>query len=145
MPRLSILVRAALVVACIAGAVGSFIAYRSQRETGLALVEMLRGGGDESTLKQLEDADTRLYPDSVRDSTKAVVLARLGRAAEGERLLFDAVEREPENQILWITLARVQATLGKGSAARASQARAVALNSQTPAGGAPPPIEPLRP
>jgi Flp pilus assembly protein TadD len=144
-PTLSVLVRAALVVACIAGAVGSFIAYRSQRETGLALVTMLRGGGDESTLRQLEDADTPLYPDSVRDSTKAIVLARLGRGAEGERLLFDAIEREPENQILWITLARVQATLGKRDEARASQARAVALNSQTPAGDVPPPIEPLRP
>jgi predicted Zn-dependent protease len=125
--------------------VGSFIAYRSQRETGLALIETLRGGGDESTLKQLDDAETRLYPDSVRDSTRALVLARIGRAAEGERLMLDAVEREPENQILWITLARVQATLGKRDAARASQARAVALNSQTPAGVEPPPIEPRRP
>jgi Flp pilus assembly protein TadD len=140
-PKLSIVVRGALVAACLAGAVCSFIAYRSQRETGLALVTMLRGGGDESTLRQLEDADTPLYPDSLRDSTKAVVLARLGRAGEGERLLLDAVAREPENQVLWITLARVQARLGKRAAARRSYARAVALNSQTPAGGAPLPIE----
>ena len=136
--------RAALVAACLAGAAASFIAYRSQRETGLALVEMLRGGGDESTLRQLEGADTRLYPDSLRESTRAVVLTRLGRPAEGERILLDAVGREPENQVLWVTLARVQATLGKRADARASAARAAALNSQTPQ-VEPAPIEPLRP
>lgn len=119
----------------------SLIVYQSQRETGLALVEMLRGGGDETTLNRLDDADTPLYPDSVRDSTRAVVLTRLGRPAEGERVLLDAVEREPENQILWVTLARVQATLGKRDAARASAARASALNSQTPMVGDPAPIE----
>jgi Flp pilus assembly protein TadD len=140
-PALSILVRAALVAGCVALAACSFIAYRSQRETGLALVTMLRGGGDESTLRQLDDADTRLYPDSVRDSTRAVLLARLGRPAEGESVLLEAIEREPENQVLWVTLARVQATLGKREEARASAARASALNSQTPLVGDPAPIE----
>jgi hypothetical protein len=140
-PAFSILGRAALVVACVALAACSLIVYRSQRETGLALVTMLRGGGDESTLAQLDRADTPLYPDSVRDSTRAVLLTRLGRPAEGERVLLDAIGREPENQILWVTLARVQATLGKRDAARASAARASALNSQTPLVGEPAPIE----
>ena len=102
---------------------------------------MLRGGGDESTLAQLDRADTPLYPDSVRDSTRGVLLTRLGRPAEGERVLLDAIRREPENQVLWVTLARVQATLGKRAAARASAARASALNSQTPLVGDPAPIE----
>lgn len=106
---------------------------------------MLRGGGDETTLRQLDDADTPLYPDSVRDQTRAVLLTRLGRPAEGERVLLDAIEREPENQILWVTLARVQATLGKRDEARAAAARASSLNSQTPLVGDPAPIEPTRP
>ena len=132
MPALSVAVRALVVALCIAGAVGSFIGYRSQSETAAVLSEMIAGRADESMLRRLDDADTFLYPDTLRDSTRAITLTRLGRAEEAERVLLRAVEREPENQTLWVTLARVQATLGKPEAARASAARSSALNSQTP-------------
>jgi Tfp pilus assembly protein PilF len=41
------------------------------------------------------------------------------------------VRREPENQLVWVALARVQVTAGDEEAARRSFRRAVALNSQT--------------
>ena len=99
------------------------------------------GAADNAILAELAAAKTKLNPDSLRDNSVAIVLARTGRADEAERLMLEVVEREPENQLVWVTLARVQVTAGHEDAARRSYRRAVALNSQTPRADLPPPLE----
>ena len=140
------LVRAVLVAACLAGIAVSAIVYRSEGRTADGLRTILAGGGDEATLRELRDAKTPFNPESLRDSNEAIVLTLLGRANEGERLMQDVVEREPENQLVWVTMARVQVTAGHLDAARRSYRRALALNSQTPrTEDLPPPLEPGKP
>jgi cytochrome c-type biogenesis protein CcmH/NrfG len=129
---LRLLVRAVLVAACVAGIAVSVIVYRSEGRTADSLKTLLAGGGDEATLRQLRDAETPFNPESLRDTSEATVLTLLGRADEGERLLQDTVRREPENQLVWVTLSRIQVTAGRTAAARRSYRRALALNSQTP-------------
>jgi predicted Zn-dependent protease len=129
------------VLACLAGIVVSAIVYRSEGRIESALRAVVGGAADDAILGELDDAETRLNPDSLRDNSKAIVLARTGRAAEAERLMLDVVEREPENQLVWVTFARVQVTAGHDEAARRSYDRAVALNSQTPDADLPPPLE----
>jgi predicted Zn-dependent protease len=124
----------------VVGIVVSAIVYRSEGRIETSLKAVVAGQADESILGELEDAKTRLNPDSLRDNSKAIVLARTGRAGEAERLMLDVVEREPENQLVWVTLARVQVTAGHPEAARRSYDRAVALNSQTPDADLPPPL-----
>jgi predicted Zn-dependent protease len=133
------------VALCVAGIAASLIAYDSNRKIEDGLRTVVAGGGDASTVRELDDARTRLNPDSLRDSSKAIALARTDRAAEAERIMLDAVAREPENQLVWITLARVQATLGKRAAAQRSYLRSLALNSQTPPTSRPLPLRPGRP
>jgi predicted Zn-dependent protease len=119
----------------------SAIVYRSEGRIESAVRAVVGGAADEAILAELADARTRLNPDSLRDNSVAIVLARTGRAAEAERLMLDVVEREPENQLVWVTLARVQVTAGHDDAARRSYRRAVSLNSQTPRADLPPPLE----
>ena len=135
------LARAGLVLACLAGIVVSAIVYRSEGRIQSAVRAVVGGAADEAILAELGDAKTKLNPDSLRDNSEAIVLARLGRADEAERLMLDVVRREPENQLVWVTLARVQVTAGHDDAARRSYRRAVALNSQTPQADLPPPLE----
>jgi predicted Zn-dependent protease len=123
----------------------SSIVYRSEGRIADAVRTVVPGGGDEALLAELDDAKTPLNPDSLRDNAEAITLARLGRAAEGERLMLDVVRREPENQLVWVTLARVQVTAGNLDGARRSYRRAVALNSQTPEADLPPPLRPGKP
>jgi predicted Zn-dependent protease len=126
--------------------IASAIVYRSEGRVEHALRAVVAGGADASILEELDAAETRLNPDSLRDNSEAIVLARTGRADEAERLMLDVVEREPENQLVWVTLARVQVTAGHREAARRSYRRAVALNSQTPrTEELPPPLEPGKP
>lgn len=107
---------------------------------------MVAGGGDDAVVAELRAAKTSLNPDSLRDNSEAIALARLGHADEAERLMLDVVKREPENQLVWVTLARVQVTAGHTEAARRSYKRALALNSQTPrTEDLPPPLEPGKP
>jgi predicted Zn-dependent protease len=119
----------------------SVIVYRSEGKIANAVKAVVAGSSDESLLDELDDARTKLNPDSLRDNSRAIVLARNGRADEAERLMLDVVEREPENQLVWVTLARVQVTAGHDDAARRSYDRAVALNSQTPDADLPPRLE----
>ena len=142
---LKLLVRAGLVVACLAGIVVSAIVYRSEGRTADALKVVVGGGGDDAVVAQLRAAKTPLNPDSLRDSSEAIALARLGHADDAERLMEDVVRREPENQLVWVTMARVQVTAGDEDAARRSYSRAVALNSQTPRVDLPPPLRPGQP
>ena len=120
--------------------------YRSEGRVEHALRAVVSGGADASILEELDAAETRLNPDSLRDNSEAIVLARMDRAQEAERLMLDVVQREPENQLVWVTLARVQVTAGHRDAARRSYRRALALNSQTPrTEDLPPPLEPGKP
>ena len=137
--------RAGLVAACLAGIVVSATVYRSEGRIESALRAVVAGAADNAILAELAVAKTRLNPDSLRDNSTAIVLARTGRADEAERLMLDVVEREPENQLVWVTLARVQSTAGKREAARRSYRRALALNSQTPPADVPPPLVKGRP
>ena len=140
------LVRAALVAACVVGIAVSAIVYRSEGRTASALKVVVAGGGDDAVVAELRDAKTPLNPDSLRDNSEAIALARLGHAGEAERLMEDVVRREPENQLVWVTMARVQVTAGHEEAARRSYRRALDLNSQTPRSAAlPPPLRPGQP
>jgi predicted Zn-dependent protease len=130
-----------LLAVCIVGTVVSVIVYRSEDRIAEAVSAVVSGSADPALLEKLDDAKTRLNPDSLRDNSRAIVLARNGRADEAERLMLDVVEREPENQLVWVTLARVQVTAGHEGAARRSYDRAVALNSQTPDVDLPPRLE----
>ena len=140
-------VRVGLVAACLVGIAVSAIVYRSEGRTASALKAVLAGrGADEAVVAELRDAETPLNPDSLRDNSEAIALTLLGRTDEAERLMLDAVAREPENQLVWVTLARVQVTAGHKEAARRSYRRALALNSQTPrTEELPPPLEPGNP
>jgi Flp pilus assembly protein TadD len=143
---LRLLVRAALVVACLAGIAVSAIVYRSEGRTASALKVVVAGGGDDAVVAELRAAKTAWNPDSLRDNSEAIALARLGHADQAERLMRDVVEREPENQLVWVTMARVQVTAGHLGAARRSYRRALALNSQTPrTEDLPPPLRPGKP
>lgn len=128
-------------LACVVGIVVSAIVYKSEGRVEHALRAVVTGGANAGILEELEAAETRLNPDSLRDNSEAIVLARTGRAVEAERLMLEVVEREPENQLVWVTLARVQVTAGHEEAARRSYRRAVELNSQTPRADLPPPLE----
>ena len=139
------LVRAGLVALCLVGIVVSAIVYRSEGRIESAVRAVVGGGADNAILSELAVAKTRLNPDSLRDNSEAIVLARMGRTAEAERLMLDVVEREPENQLVWVTLARVQVTAGREDAARRSYRRALALNSQTAPADLPPPLRPGKP
>jgi Flp pilus assembly protein TadD len=134
------LVRAGLALACFAGILVSATVYRSEGRIESTLRAMVAGDANEAMLGELEDSETRLNPDSLREQTEAIVLARMGRAEEAERLMLDVVKREPENQLVWVTLARVQATAGNDDAARRSHDRGEALNSRTPDLDVPPPL-----
>jgi Flp pilus assembly protein TadD len=133
--------RAGLALACVVGIVVSATVYRSEGRVEHALRAVVTGGAGDGILEELDAAETRLNPDSLRDNSEAIVLARTGRADEAERLMLGVVEREPENQLVWVTLARVQVTAGHRDAARRSYRRAVELNSQTPPADVPPPLE----
>jgi predicted Zn-dependent protease len=109
----------------------SAIVYRSEGRTASAVKIVVAGGGDDAIVAELRDAKTPLNPDSLRDNSEAIILARLGHTEEAERLMQDVVEREPENQLVWVTMARVQVTAGHTEAARRSYKRAIDLNSQT--------------
>jgi len=137
---ISMSVRAGLVAVCVAGAFASLTAYHSDGKIADGLRQVVAGGGDQATIDELDDADTFLNPDSLRGSSKAMALTRTGRAAEAERIMLDAVRREPENQLVWVVLARIQVTRGELPAARRSYARALALNSKTPRIPLPPPL-----
>ena len=133
--------RVGIALACVAGIVVSAMVYRSEGRIASSLKVVVAGGADAAILAELDDAKTKLNPDSLREQVEAIVLARTGRAGEAERLMLDVVEREPENQLVWVTLARVQVTAGHEEAARRSYRRAVSLNSQTPRADLPPPLE----
>jgi predicted Zn-dependent protease len=128
------------VLACLVGILVSATVYRSEGRIESSLRTVVAGGADNAILAELAVAKTKLNPDSLRDNSTAIVLARTGRADEAERLMLDVVKREPENQLVWVTLARVQVTAGHDDAARRSYRRAVALNSQTPPADLPPPL-----
>ena len=132
--------RALIVLVCAAGVIGSLIVHRSDERIRQGFNEMVIGGSADSTLRKLEDADSRLNPDSRRDLGIAGVLVRRGRGAEAEAVLREALRREPENALLWVGLARVQVTAGKPAAAERSYDRARSLNTQIPRQGLPAPL-----
>lgn len=103
---------------------------------------MLAGGSADSTLRKLEDADSKLNPDTRRELGLAGVYVRRGQGPEAEAVLRDAIRREPENVYLWAGLARVQVTTGRRAVAERSYDRARELNTQIPREGLPAPLAP---
>ncbi len=91
-------------------------------------------------MEVLEDADSPLNPDALRETTLAIALLKTGRPAEAERVAVGATKEEPESVNAWVTLARIQRTRGRLDAARRSYTRARALNSQIPPRDLPPPF-----
>lgn len=81
---------------------------------------------------QVANGSQTLHPDTRADIAKAVyalVHRDTGHALEYAR---DGTRREPENAVLWVSLARIQEDVGERQQARTSYARAKALDSQLP-------------
>ena len=139
-PPLQIAVRAALAALCLAGTVVALQVHRSNSRIADGFSAVLANRVDAGTVAELEDADSPLNPDALRESTLAIALVKTGRAAEGERVARGNVAAEPENVNAWVVLARIQRTRGRTAAARRSYARAKRLNSQIPQLEVPPPL-----
>jgi predicted Zn-dependent protease len=139
-PPLQIAVRAALAALCLAGTVVALQVHRSNSRIAEGFNAVLVNKVDAGTVAELEDADSPLNPDALRESTLALALVKTGRAADGERVARGNVAAEPENVNAWVVLARIQRTRGRTAAARRSYARAKSLNSQIPRLDVPPPL-----
>jgi predicted Zn-dependent protease len=114
--------------------------HTSNSRVAEGFTDLLFDRVDQGTVEALEDADSPLNPDGLRETTLAIALLETGRAAEGERVAIGATREEPESVNAWVTLARIQRTIGKLDEARRSYARARELNSQIPPRDLPPPF-----
>jgi predicted Zn-dependent protease len=128
-----LLVRASVVALCAAGIVASVIARNSREQPALIYYDLGVDHNVPRALHRLAEAH-RLNPSSDID----VVRARLATGTEGVTILQKAVDREPENAVLWVRLAQQQVKHGQTAAAQRSYARARTLDSQLPPQGPPP-------
>ena len=130
---MSILVRALVVLLCVAGFSAAFISRQSRLIQADVFVQFVKDQNKQRALDRLDDA-TRLNP----ESSIEIARARLVPPQQGVKLLQKAVNREPENAVLWVRLAQHQRNAGDGAAAQRSYARARELDSQLPPEGPPP-------
>lgn len=125
-------------VLCLAGTFAALEVHRSNSTLADGFDDVLFQRPTAATIELLEDADSPLNPDALRERSLAIALVKTGRPAGGERIALRMVREEPESVENWVVLSRLQRTLGKDAAARRSFARARELNSQIPALGLPP-------
>ena len=128
-----LLIRGAVVLLCAAGIVASLISRHSRELQANAFLDYFHDKNAPLALKRLDDAKT-LNP----DSDVAIAQARLAKGPAYVGILQKAVEREPENAILWVRLAQHQANHGDKLGAQQSYARAMKLDPELPKGGPPP-------
>lgn len=121
------MVRAALVLLCVAGIVVSLISYRSQKSFNEGFERVSSGQLDDSAREQFEDART-LNPD-VRIDFFLALIAR-ERGEPWEPLIRDTIEREPENAGLHAQYATLLAEDGRDADAQRAYARASELDPQ---------------
>ena len=129
--RIQLPVRAGVAAVCVAGAVASFIGYRSEQRVEESFLSVVEGKSTAETFDILESSGT-LNPDTRRYTGKASFLVDLGRRAEAEETMREAARREPENASVWLNWARIRLRLRRPEAAREAYARAKELDSQLP-------------
>jgi predicted Zn-dependent protease len=129
-----ILLRGALAAACVAGAIASTVTYVSEVRLQSAVDEALGSlTRCPHVLSDLRASRTPLNPSPRRDLALAGCLLEVGRGQEADRTMERLVAREPQNARVWVMMAVWEAARHRVSAARASRARAVALDPQLPA------------
>lgn len=125
-------VRLGIALVCVAGAAASLIARDSRTTQQDAFRYFVETKDPRGTLERVDAAET-LNPDFGLD----VARARLDRA-NAVKILRKALEREPENAELWVSLAQQQVLAGDRAGARRSYARARELAPLLPPEGPPP-------
>jgi Flp pilus assembly protein TadD len=115
----------------VAGVVASAITYRSQHRLVQAFGSAV-AGKPLATTQKLAKGSQLLHPDTRADVARAIFA--LFHDDKGGALTYarKSTQREPENAGNWLGLARIQAGVGQRTQARASYARAKALDSQLP-------------
>jgi predicted Zn-dependent protease len=135
------MLRLLLVVACVAGAVASGVAYRSEKRLDevkrLALVTVSKA--DPATRERarvkalgLVSSAKLLNPGSEADAQVAVFLRHDTRGSE--QLLERLTRDEPENIFLWLLLTEKREREGRIAAARHSYARVLELDPRLRSG-----------
>jgi predicted Zn-dependent protease len=128
-----LLIRGAVVLLCAAGIVTSLIARDSRRTQATAFLDYFHDRDAARAFARLDDAK-RLNP----DSSIAIAQARLAKGSGYVAILQQAVDREPQNAILWVRLAQHQANRGDKLGAQQSYQRATQLDPELPKAGPPP-------
>jgi predicted Zn-dependent protease len=128
--RTTVLLRAALAAACVAGAVAAALTYASQIEVDRTF--SLRRGDFAGALRQVRASESALNPSLVRDIAESLSLLHTGHPARAEHFIANAVRARPFDVSRWFVLTRVQLGRGRVAAARASWARARRLDPALP-------------
>lgn len=123
--------RAGVAGLCVAGVVASAITYRSQHRLEQAFASVIVGKPRAATAK-LAKGSQLLHPDTRADFAKSIYALFHQDSAHALSYAAGATRREPENAGTWLSLARIQLGVGQRQQARASYARAKALDSQLP-------------
>jgi cytochrome c-type biogenesis protein CcmH/NrfG len=89
-------------------------------------------GKPRAATAQLANGSQLLHPDTRADVAKAVFALFHHDAVHAVAYARDATRREPQNAGTWLALARIQVGVREPADARASYARAKALDSQLP-------------
>jgi predicted Zn-dependent protease len=129
--RIEPIVRAGVAGLCVAGVVASAITYRSQHRLDQAFGSVIVGKPRAATV-ELAKGSQLLHPDTRADIARAVFALFHHDRAHAVAYANDGTRREPQNAGTWLALARIQVGVGKRPQARASYARAKALDSQLP-------------
>jgi predicted Zn-dependent protease len=130
---MSIPVRVLIVLFCLGVFTASFISRQSRLIQADVFVQFVKDQDKQRALVRLDDAK-RLNP----ESSIEIARARLVTPEKGVEYLQKAVDREPENAVLWVRLAQQQRNAGDDASAQRSYARARELDSQLPPKGPPP-------
>jgi len=123
-------IRALAAALCVAGAVASFIAFRSEERLEDSMLSVLNARSH-GALETLESSGT-LNPDVRRYTGRAWFLASQGDRADAEASMRQAARQEPENAFVWLEWTRMRLWLGRRTDADETYARARELDSQLP-------------
>jgi hypothetical protein len=129
----SILARAALAAAALAGAIAFGLTYRSDARFNRSFDTLYKTVDWSRTVRELRASDSALNPTAAREGAIAIALLGSSRPRAAERVAADAARREPGNAQAWVALAKVQISRGRTAAARASWAHAQRLDPHLPA------------
>jgi predicted Zn-dependent protease len=125
------IVRAGVAGLCVAGVVASAITYRSDHRLDQAFGSVIQGKPLAATVK-LAKGSQLLHPDTRADIAAAIFALYHHDKLHALQYATKGTRREPESAGTWLALARIQAGVGLPAQARASYARAKALDSQLP-------------